>query len=145
MARLTLLFATVLFAAIIANAQDDAASAPAMSINDLMVNIITPATNTLWGIENPESDADWQVFIDAADVVIEASHAMKLGGTGPNDKEWAADSAWQAYADTLLGAGRDARQAAIDKNIDAMYLAGEVLYPPCEECHMQFHPGVREQ
>lgn len=116
---------------------------PTMSINELMITVVTPATDTLWGIEDPQSDADWQVFIDAANLVIEAGETIKVGGTGPNDNMWAEDPAWDAFADRLIGAGVDARNAANNKDIDAMYTAGEVLYPPCEECHVQFHPGVQ--
>ncbi len=132
-------------AAVTVAGQDDPPANPEMSVNDLMITIVTPATDTLWGIEDPQTAEDWQVFVDAADVVIDAGRTMKNGGTGPNDAGWAADPAWQAFADALIGAGRDARQAAVNQDIEAMYAAGEVLYPPCEECHLQFHPGFREQ
>jgi hypothetical protein len=123
--------------------QDAGEPVPTMSINDLMITIVTPATDTLWGIEDPQSDEDWQVFIDAANAVIEAGETIKVGGTGPNDNTWASDAAWDAFADRLIGAGVDARNAANNKDVEAMYTAGEVLYPPCEECHIQFHPGVQ--
>ena len=116
---------------------------PTMSINDLMVTVVTPATDTLWGIEDPQTDEDWQVFIDAADIVIEAGKTIKVGGTGPDDNDWASDPAWDAFADRLIDAGVDARNAANNKDVEAMYTAGEVLYPPCEECHIQFHPGIQ--
>lgn len=116
---------------------------PTMTVMELMVTVMTPATDTLWGIEDPQTDADWQVFVDAANVVIQAGETIKAGGTGPNDNKWASDAAWDAFADTLIGAAIDAREAANNKDIEAMYTAGEVLYPPCEECHIQFNPGVQ--
>ena len=124
-------------------ADEEELPTPTMSVNDLMVTIVTPATNTLWGIEDPQGDEEWQVFIDAANAVIEAGRTIKVGGTGPNDAGWAADPEWQAFADRLIGAGVDARSAAENRDVDAMYTAGEVLYPPCEECHIKFHPGVQ--
>lgn len=124
---------------------DEETRVPTMSINDLMVTVITPATDTIWGIEDPQTDEDWQVFIDAAKIVIEAGETIKVGGTGPNDNEWASDPAWDAFADRIIGAGVDTIEAAENKDIDAMYTAGEVLYTPCEECHIQFHPGVQAQ
>jgi hypothetical protein len=123
--------------------QEDATPVPTMSVNDLMVTMVTPATDTLWGIEDPQTDEDWQVFIGAADVVIDAGRTIKVGGTGPKDTEWAQNPEWQAFADRLIGAGEDAKLAAQNKDIEAMYTAGEVLYPPCEECHIAFHPGVQ--
>jgi len=113
------------------------------SVNDMMVSVIAPATNTLWGIEDPQTDADWQVFIDAADAVLETATKLQHGGAGPNDQEWSESPEWQAFVDRLIEAGNDARQAAKAKDVDAMYAAGDILYPPCEECHMQFHPGLQ--
>jgi len=113
------------------------------SVNDLMISRITPATNTLWGIEDPQTDEEWQVFIAAANVVIDTANAIKQGGAGPNDDEWAQDPEWQAFADAIISAGTDALDAARNKDLDAMFNAGDVLYPPCEECHIQFHPGFQ--
>ena len=120
----------------------DEAQEPTVPIMELMVAVVAPATDTLSGIEDPQSDAEWQVFIDAANTIIDAGRTMKVGGTGPNDHEWAADPAWQAFADQLIGAAEDARAAAENQDVEAMYTAGEVIYPPCEECHLQFNPGV---
>jgi hypothetical protein len=113
------------------------------SVNDIMISVIAPATNTLWGIDDPQTDADWQVFIDAADAVIETASDIKDGGAGPNDQQWAESADWQTFTDKLIEAGTDARKAAENKDVEAMYAAGDILYPPCEECHIQFHPGLQ--
>ncbi len=122
---------------------DEPAAVIPGSVNDVMISIIAPATNTLWGIDDPQSDEDWQVFVDAADVVIETAAEIRAGGAGPNDRQWAESPEWQAFADRLIAAGTDARKAAEDKDVEAMYAAGDILYPPCEECHIQFHPGLQ--
>lgn len=134
-----------LLIAAVAIGQDSDAPTPTMSVNDLMIITIAPATDTIWGIDDPQTEEDWQVFIDAADAVIDAGQTLRVGGTGPNDAEWASDPEWQAFVDTLVGAGQVARKAAIEKDVEQMYTAGEVIYPPCEECHNQFHPGVTGQ
>jgi cytochrome c556 len=136
-----LLLSITLLAAGISGRADNVAM-DSLSVNDLMVTVITPATDTLWGIEDPQSDAEWQVFLEAADVVIAAGNQLKAGGTGPDDNEWAATAEWQAFADRLVAAGVQAKTAAAGKDLDGMFTAGEVLYPPCEECHLQFHPGL---
>ena len=110
---------------------------PTMSVNDLMVTVVAPATDTLWGIDDPQGDDEWQVYIDVAETVIEAGRTLKAGGTGPNDNDWATNDEWQAFADRLIEAGVIARTAAQDQDIDGMYTAGEVIYPPCEECHRE--------
>lgn len=132
------LFVFVLLVAV-SVAGDDQVS----TINDVMVLNIAPATDILWGIEDPQSDEEWQVFIDAANVVIDEMTAIERGGAGPNDDTWAEDPAWQEFADRLIQAGIDAREAARNKDLDGMYDAGDALYTPCEECHIQFHPGLQ--
>lgn len=114
----------------------------ALTINALMTDVVTPASNTLWGVEDPQTDADWLQLIDAASQMIAAGVEIKRGGSGPNDAAWAGDPAWQAFADTLIGAAKGARSAAEKKDLDALFNANDLLYPPCEECHIQFHPGV---
>ena len=135
-------FLTVVTAAAGRAADEDPASSRS-SVNDLMLTVVAPATDTLWSIEDPQSDAEWQVFIDAADAVIGAAAALRQGGTGPTDDEWAMDPAWQAFVDQLVDAAEVAREAAGNKDLDGMYMAGEIIYPPCEECHIRFHPGVQ--
>lgn len=120
-------------------------SIPETSVNQLMVDVITPTTNRLWSVEEPATNEEWQALADAAAAVISASEKIKRGGTGPNDMTWAADPAWQAFADRLSNAAMRARDAANEQDLDALFVANDVLYPPCEECHLQFHPGVNGQ
>jgi len=121
-----------------------AATAQEGSINDVMTNVVTPVTNTIWGVENPTTDEDWQVYLDAADELIAAAEAIRNGGSGPNDAAWAADPAWRPFADALLAAAREVRQAAEDRDLDAFITAAnDRMYPPCEECHLKFLPGMQ--
>ncbi len=136
---------TGLLVAAVALGQVNDAPTPTMSVNDLMITVVAPATDAIWGIDDPQTDEDWQVYIDTADAVIDASRTLRIGGTGPNDSDWASDPEWQAFVDALAEAGQVARKAAIERNVELMYTAGEVIYPPCEECHLQFHPGVAGQ
>ncbi|MDX1405235.1 MAG: hypothetical protein R3192_11890 [Woeseiaceae bacterium] len=116
------------------------------SVNDVMQNIITPATNTIWGIEEPQTDEDWQVYIDAAEQVIDAATRIKVGGTGENDPNWAKDPEWRRFADQLIESGRQIGEAARQRDLERLIdVSNEMMYPPCEECHLEFHPGMQEQ
>ena len=94
------LLVLTLFALTLIAAEPDVG--PAGSVNNLMQTVITPATNTIWGIEDPQTDEEWQVFIDAAAQLIDVSRQIKNGGTGPNDSAWAEDPEWQQFADQLI-------------------------------------------
>ena len=116
------------------------------SVNDVMVTIVTPATNTIWGIEDPQTDEEWQVFIDAAAQLIDAATRIKAGGAGANDATWAVDPEWQRYADLLIESGMEIQEAARERDLDTlMNVSNDKMYPPCEECHIMFHPGLQEQ
>jgi hypothetical protein len=128
-----------------APADDDRLATPAISVNDQMVNFISPSANVLWAVEEPASDTDWRAIDDAAAAIIASGGEIRRGGSGINDLEWAAETDWQAYLDTLIRAAAAARDAAAARNLDALFQANDLLYPPCEECHLQYHPGVREQ
>jgi hypothetical protein len=128
---------------IIAGAQDEILPG---SVNDIMVTVVTPATNAIWGIEDPQSDEEWQVFIDAAVQLVDAATRIKAGGKGPNDSAWAEDPQWQRYADVLIESGQEIQAAARERDVDTLInVSNDKMYPPCEECHIMFHPGMQQQ
>ena len=118
---------------------------PQITILELMESVITPTTNILWGVEDPKTDEDWKPLEDAAIAVIASGTLMNLGGTGPNDNEWVKDPAWRAFSQIVTNAGIDALKAIRARDLEALFEAGNVLYPPCEACHLQFNPGVINQ
>jgi cytochrome c556 len=72
------------------------------------------------------------------------SRQIKEGGTGPNDATWAEDPAWQQFADVLIDSGLEIQAAARTRDLDTLInVSNEKMYPPCEECHLQFHPSMQ--
>ncbi|MBT5219650.1 MAG: cytochrome c [Woeseia sp.] len=113
-----------------------------MSIKVLMLNRITPASDTLWGVEDPQSAAEWKVFDDAAKQLIDAFAQARQGGSGNSDRKWASKAAWQTYIDEEVAALDAARQAIKLRNLEQLWEANDALYTPCETCHVEFNPGV---
>ena len=120
-----------------------AAAVPTRSVMDQMVGDITTSTNTLWGIDNPQTDAEWQVFADAANKTIAAFEQIRSGGAGPNDKQWATDPKWQLFVDQEVTAANAIRTAVGTRDLAAVQSAGEALYNLCEACHLEFNQGVK--
>jgi len=112
---------------------------------EVMIVTITPATDILWGVDDPQTDEDWQVLDDAAVTVIEAFERTRNGGAGPNDNTWAADAKFQTYIDEDIAASNAARTAIAAKDLDALFEAGDALYSPCENCHIDFNPAVSRE
>jgi cytochrome c556 len=127
-----------------AAAQETAASGkPPVTIKELMEKTITPATNTIWNAyDPPTTDEQWQALEEAAVTLIAASYVTSMGGSGPMDADWAKQPSWRAFNDVMMSAARDALTAVRARDHDALLVASDVLYPPCEGCHMQFNPGV---
>ena len=112
------------------------------SVMAVMVTKVTPASDTLWGVGDPQSDKEWQELVVAADDTIAAFELIRNGGSGPNDNQWAFDAKWQDYTDEIVAAANRAKDAADKKNLDALFQANEAIYTPCEACHLDFNPGV---
>jgi cytochrome c556 len=129
-----------------ASAQENAPSSmqePLVTIKELMEKTITPATNTIWNAyDPPTTDEQWQALEEAAVTLLTAAYVNSIGGAGPMDNEWAKQPAWKAFNDVMISAGQDALKAVRARDHDALLVASDVLYPPCEGCHMQYNPGV---
>jgi hypothetical protein len=115
---------------------------PLVTIKDLMEKTITPATNTLWNVPEMPTDEDWQRLEEAAVTLLAAANVTALGGTGPLDATWVKQPAWRAFNQVLVDAGGAALAAVRKRDTEKLAAAGDVLYPPCEGCHLQFNPGV---
>lgn len=118
---------------------------PVKSILEVMLLEITPATNVLWGVGNPQTDEEWRVLEDAALATIEAVYKTAEGGAGPMDNEWASHKNYQAFNNEMLSAAEAAVEAIKQKDISALLEAGNAIYEPCEGCHLEFNPGVVNQ
>jgi hypothetical protein len=115
---------------------------PLVTIKELMEKTITPATNTLWNVPEKPTDEEWAALEEAAVTLLVATNVTALGGTGPKDGEWVKQPAWRAFNQTMLSAGTMALAAIRARDATALLSAGDVLYPPCEGCHLQFNPAV---
>ena len=127
-------------------AQPPAAPQPTVPTKQLMETTITDASNAIWNaFDPPTSDEQWAALEKAALALIDSAKLNSIGGTGPMDKEWAAQPAWTPFNEAMLHASEAALKAIRAKNHDALLAAGDELYPPCEGCHMLFNPGVVNQ
>ena len=121
----------LLLAAVAATAATGLAIAePRLSVNEIMVSIVTPATNTLWGADDPKTDAEWQSLEEAAIAVIAATTLITDGAAGPSDKDWAAEPGWQGYAATMMKAAEDARAAAKGPSLPSRLFAPRAPLSP---------------
>jgi len=126
-------------------AEDVTPSATETTVMEMMVVTITPASDTLWGVDDPQTDEEWRLLDDAAATIIETFEKIRNGGGGPNDETWADEAKFQGYIDEQIAAGEAARAAIAAKDVDALFSVGDALYLPCENCHIDYNPGVTEE
>ena len=119
----------------------DSGTPKVKSVNDRMMEIVTPASNTIWAAD-PQTDDDWQALDAAASEVISAFQSIKEGGSGESDADWASQVDWDEWSDEVIAAANVARLAVAQRDVDMVFEAGDLLYPPCENCHNKYHPGV---
>ena len=119
--------------------------APEPTMMLLMVEDITQASDIVWGIEDPQTDEEWQVIDDAAVALIDAFKMIEAGTAGPNDKAWAAEEKFRAYVQQEYEALEMVRAAVAARDVDGVLDAGGYLYTPCEECHIDYNPAVINQ
>ena len=132
-----------LFATTTSESQDtESAAIMSGTIMEAMVVTITPASDIIWGVEDPQTDEEWQVLDDAAVTLMETFEATRKGGGGPNDDAWASEAGFQVYIDQEMVALEQARAAIEARDLDGLLDAGGELYTPCEECHIDYNPAV---
>jgi hypothetical protein len=123
-------------------AEPSSAATPVVTVKEIMEKTITPATNTLWNVFESPTDEQWAALEEAAVTLLVAANSIAAGGAGPMDAKWAAAPEWQAFDRVMIEAGTTALRAIRARDREALISAGDVLYPPCEGCHMQFNPAV---
>jgi hypothetical protein len=113
-----------------------------VTVKEVMEKTITPATNSLWNAAESPTDEQWAALEEASITLLVAADVIARGGTGPRDAGWVSSPVWAAFNDAMIKAGFDALKAVRARDPAALMAAGDVLYPPCEGCHLQFNPGV---
>ncbi len=114
----------------------------ALTTLELMHLVVEPSADVLWDSAGwimtlegeyslvPTDDDGWFAVESAASVIIESGNLLQL-------PERSSDRAasWLEYSTKMSEQGRLARQAALDRDGDALFQVGASLYQSCVECH----------
>jgi cytochrome c556 len=112
-----------------------------LNLREIMVAIIAPTTNKIWGAYDIKTDTQWLELDQAASAVIAAAQLTAQGGGDGVYAEQAKNADWQAFTQQLISAARSAQLAIRNHDEEAMFTAGnELMYPPCESCHQIYLP-----
>jgi len=111
-----------------------------VSINEVMVALVNQAADPIWVADwkNPQSDRDWRNLEYLGYQLEIAGALLTMPGTGPMDKEWVSKSGWKGFAKALSEAGKAAKSAATQRNINQLHAAGNQIVDVCEGCHKEY-------
>lgn len=118
-----------------------ASESAGLNMREIMVAVIAPATNKIWGAYEIKSDTQWLELDQAASAVIAAAQLTAQGGADGAYAQQAKNADWQGFVQQLIGAARSAQLAIQNHDEASMFNAGnELMYAPCEGCHQVYLP-----
>lgn len=108
--------------------------APIANNRQIMLGLVIPAADVIWGVANeaPADDAAWEKVAANAVMIAEAGNLMM---TGPRRVD---DAQWSQFAKAMIDGGKAAAQGAMNKNVDQVAEAGNTLYEACDGCHQKY-------
>jgi hypothetical protein len=123
----------------------------ATAAQEFMKTTLEPAAEQVWNSVGfiidetgehdlaPKTPEDWtavEAKVEALEILVE----------GLREANFVWDEAtWGGYVDGVIEAAEANRLAAIDQDVEAMYVAGETLDKACESCHMHFEEGETDE
>lgn len=115
-----------------------------VSINAIMVASVDHSAHVIWEAETEETltERDWQILEQHAIILVSAGTLMSMAGTGPMDKQWVADTAWQTWTREYTDSAHAAMAAVEAMDPSALAAAGDALVETCNGCHEAFKSDV---
>src|SRR4029079_5319584 len=114
-----------------------AQSQPVGTMSDLMVKIISPASDAIFYIatRTATSEAEWTELQGKALAVAESANLLMMPGRARDQDRWMDD------AKLMLDAGRAAFRAAKAKDVAALDALNDKAYTSCTSCHQHYRPN----
>ena len=117
------------------------------SAQQLMAQVVQPTAEVFWGSVQyisdetgqheilPETDEDWQRTRTAAATITEMGNLMMT----PLYAEGRGED-WMEFSRGLVEVGQKAEQAAVNRDVDAVFEVGGTMYSVCSACHQAYLP-----
>tara|TARA_A100001391_G_scaffold7621_6_gene4971 strand:+ start:55869 stop:56381 length:513 start_codon:yes stop_codon:yes gene_type:complete len=132
------------------------ADLPYGTVQQMMVNEVQPTAEIYWGavkfesrlepdgsvVEEefePKTEEEWTEVADAAHKLQDFAAELQTEGYA-NDR----GEDWLVFADGLAKAAKQAEDAALAKDPDAVFEEGGTVYNVCSACHQMYPPAQLE-
>jgi hypothetical protein len=100
----------------------------------VMLGITIPASDVVFQVGNkaPADDMEWDKVQASALAVAESGNLLLIGTRLVDQGDWVRN------AHALIAVGKEAAQAAQEKNVDKVLAAGDKIYEVCDTCHKKY-------
>jgi hypothetical protein len=113
------------------------------SMEQLMEATVTPASNAIFDaavwingepVNLPDTDQEWEAVEHGAITLAESANLLLMPGRA---EDW---GDWRRFAHDLHAGARAAERAALNKDVDQVLQAGDLIYQACTNCHRKYLP-----
>ena len=117
---------------------------PVATVEEVMHDVIYPSAEVIWesvgtiitieGQEDiyPRSEDEWVAVESSATTLMEAGNLLMMEGRAKND------DSWMGRARALVDAGETVREAARDRDAEAVFVRGGYVFDACQGCHFDY-------
>lgn len=111
------------------------------SLEQLMEATVAPAADAVFNsavwingepVGVPTTEAEWEDVEHGAITLAEASNLLLMPGRLKDVGDW------RRFAHDLNAGARAAERAALNKNLDEILQAGDLIYQACTNCHAKY-------
>lgn len=129
----------------------DEPAAPEQGIKEYMAETVQPTAEVYWDSVQyisdetgsheilPTTEEDWERTRQAAEDLGEIGRTLMT----PAYSEGRGGD-WNQFAQGLIDVARQAEQAAVDQDVDAVFEVGGTIYSVCSACHQIYPPAEGE-
>jgi hypothetical protein len=113
------------------------------SLEQLMEATIAPAADAVFNsavwingepVGVPTTDLEWENVEHGAITLAESSNLLLMPGRLKDLGDW------RRFAHDLNAGARAAERGALNKNLDEILAAGDLIYQACTNCHTKYLP-----
>jgi hypothetical protein len=104
------------------------------SVNDIMVSMVMPASDVVFGAaaDEPKTDADWSKLRLNAIVLAESANLLMIGSRVRDRADW------MKMARAMLDSAEAVVRLASAKKVDGLSDASDKAYETCTACHDKY-------
>lgn len=113
-------------------------------ILQIMQTQVIPSSDAIWQVQEPAKAEDWTKLEKHTIQLVKSGAELGMSEVADLANSSQSLEQWKLFSADMVGAAELILQAAKNRDLDAFYDAGDVLYSSCVSCHQVFHPDINK-